>query len=461
VKDTTPIDPRLLRPLAIGLLLGVTTFAFDALSVTAAMPAVVDDIGGVSLYGAAFAAFSLAQLCSLAVAGPAADRHGPRPVLGLGLGLFAAGLVVAGAAQTMALVVAGRTVQGLGAGTIGSTVYVVIGRAFPPERRPRMFALMSAAWVIPGLLAPGAAGAIADHASWRLVFLGLLPFPAVAAALALPSLRQLGPATPERAGDGVIRQRAGLALRAALGVGLLLVALDQPRPSTVVAGAAAGFALLVPPALRLLPPGTWRALPVLPALVATRLVANWAFFGTDSFVPFVLTEVRGRSTSVAGLALTIGSVSWAAAAWVEARVAATTADRTSVRVGGVLLGAGIAVTASAAWPAVPLVVPFAGPALTGFGMGLLFNTTSVAALAEAPAGDEGEVSSALQLADALGVALSTGLGGAAVALGTRSGWQPASTAKVVFTITGLAVVPPVLAAGRLRRHPAPAAVPAD
>jgi len=135
------------RALAIGLVLAVTTYAFDELSVIAAMPKVVDDLGGVSLYGAAFSAFTLAMLLSLSVAGSMSDRHGPRPVLVAGLSMFIAGLVIGGAAPSMPIVVVGRAVQGLAGGTIGSIAYVAIGRAFPEERRAAMFALLSGALI--------------------------------------------------------------------------------------------------------------------------------------------------------------------------------------------------------------------------------------------------------------------------------------------------------------------------
>ena len=65
------------RALAIGLVLAVTTYAFDELSIIAAMPKIVEDLGGVNLYGAAFSAFTLAMLLSLSVAGSIADRRGP------------------------------------------------------------------------------------------------------------------------------------------------------------------------------------------------------------------------------------------------------------------------------------------------------------------------------------------------------------------------------------------------
>src|SRR5690606_26460314 len=101
---------------------------------------------------------------------------------------FAIGLVVAGFSGSMAVLVIGRLLQGLGAGLVPAVAYTAIARALPARLRPRMFALLSTAWVVPGLLGPAGAAA-GDHAlSWRWVFLGLLPRVAVAAALAVPAL---------------------------------------------------------------------------------------------------------------------------------------------------------------------------------------------------------------------------------------------------------------------------------
>lgn len=75
----------------------------------------------------------------------------------------------------MAVLVAARFVQGLGAGTIQPIAYVAIGRSLPEALRPRMFATLSTAWVLPGIAGPAIAGAVGDSIGWRYVFLGLLP----------------------------------------------------------------------------------------------------------------------------------------------------------------------------------------------------------------------------------------------------------------------------------------------
>lgn len=429
-------------------MLAVTTFAFDSLSITAAMPAIVDDLGGVSLYGAAFSGFMLANIFSLVVSGSQADRHGPGPVLSVGLACFVAGLVIGGTAVTMPIVVLGRVVQGLGGGAIGSSAYVVIARGFPPDMRARMFAVLSAAWIVPALVAPGAAGALAEHASWRLVFLGLLPFPLVAGALALPAMGGLlavdgGEGTPP------IRPRVVAALRLSVGTAVVVAGTQVealvPAAGLVVAGIAVG----APPLGTLLPPGTLRALPVLPALVASRAALTWAFFGADAFVPLAITDVRGRGTLLAGLALTTSSLAWSATAWVQARISPRLTTRAMTRLGVGFVGLGLLISPLVLLQEMPIAIVFVGWSIAGAGMGFAYNATSVAAMDESPAGREGATGSSVQVADALGIALCTGIAGAIVGFGERTGWATSSALVPVFAITFAGAVGSFVAASRL------------
>ncbi len=76
----------------------------------------------------------------------------------VGLILFAIGLPVGGLAPSMLVLVAARFVQGLGAGTLQPIAYVAIGRTLPEALRPRMFAVLSTAWVLPGVIGTGHRG---------------------------------------------------------------------------------------------------------------------------------------------------------------------------------------------------------------------------------------------------------------------------------------------------------------
>ena len=177
-EPITPWSPAL-RMLTLGALVTIVAGAFEALAVATVMPRTVDDLGGLHYYGWAFSAYLLANIVGLTVAGAESDRSGPgRPYLA-GILCFGAGLLIAGLAPAMLVLIIGRAVQGFGGGLFNSAIYVVVGRAYPESAKPKMLALMSSAWVMPGLIGPAFAGIIADHFNWRAVFLGMLAIFAV------------------------------------------------------------------------------------------------------------------------------------------------------------------------------------------------------------------------------------------------------------------------------------------
>ena len=98
-----------------------------------------------------------------------ADARGPTAGMIAGTAAFVLGLAVSGAAGSMSTVVAGRALQGLGSGAISAIGYAAIARAYPVETRPRMLALLSSAWVVPGLVGPAIAfGTFDQETGWTL-----------------------------------------------------------------------------------------------------------------------------------------------------------------------------------------------------------------------------------------------------------------------------------------------------
>jgi MFS family permease len=438
------------RALTTGLVSTVTLVAFEALAVSTAMPVVARELGGLELYGWVFSAFFLGSLIGIVMSGGLIDRGGLlAPFLG-GLGLFAVGLAVGGLAPSMEVLVAARFVQGLGAGAIPPIAYVAIGRALPESLRPRMFATLSTAWVVPGLVGPAIAGFIAEALDWRLVFLGLIPILAVAAMLTITGLRSGVPASrpsvdseEHRAASASFR-RLPLALLVAAGGGLVVAGLSASQTTLLVAGTVAGLVIAVPAFRRLTPPGTLVAREGLPAAVLLRGALTFAFFAADAYVPLALVEVRGTSPTEAGLALTAATLSWTTGAWIQARRIGLLGARRFVRAGFAVVALGTVAFMAVLSPVVPIPLGVLAWAVTGLGMGFAYSPLSIIVLSEAPAGAEGAATAGLQLSDVLGTALGTGVGGALVAAGERAGDTAlglvgAFIVAVVVAIVGLTI----------------------
>jgi len=435
------------RALTTGLVLSITFVASEALAVVTVMPVAAHELGGLSLYGWVFSGFMLGSVLGIVLAGRAADRRGPAVPFVAGLALFGSGLVVAGLAPAMGVLVAGRVLQGIGAGAVPSVAYAAIGRSLPGPLRARMMAVLSTAWVLPGLAGPVLAAEVARAFGWRWVFLGLLPVVAIAGSIAVPALIRLGP--PAAPGTG--EHRLIDALRTAAGATLLLAGLTLAAGSgQVLAGCAlilASAAAGLPALRRLLPPGTLTARPGLPATILARGLLTFTFFGADAYVTLAVTAIRHRSPTFAGLAVTGATLSWTAGAWVQARLNDTWEGRRLVRTGVVIVLAGIAGMAVALRPAVPAWAAVAAWTVGGLGMGLAYAPISLMMLRKAPPGQEGQTSASLNLADVLGTAIGIGVGGAAVAAGAGS--QLSLGITVAFAAAAAAGVIALLVSHRL------------
>src|SRR6266550_3460575 len=126
------------------------------------------------------------------------ERARPAPVRGIALGAFALGLVIASVAPSMAVVVAGRFVQGCGGGALYVVSVAAIAKAYPESLRPRVFALLTSMWILPGVIGPPIGALIASTIGWRWAF--VLPVPVVALCLAmiLPPMKEIPPEAEQR-----------------------------------------------------------------------------------------------------------------------------------------------------------------------------------------------------------------------------------------------------------------------
>jgi MFS family permease len=404
------------RALTTGLVLTITFVASEALAVVTVMPVVAKDLGGLSLYGWVFSGFMLGSVVGIVAAGREADRRGPAVPFVAGVVLFGSGLAIAGLAPSMPVLVAGRILQGVGAGAVPAVAYATIGRSLPEALRARMMAVLSTAWVAPGLAGPAVSAEVARLFGWRWVFLGLLPVVAVAGGIAIPALIRLGPPAASQAKE----HRFTDGLRTAAGATMVLAGLSLAAGSGAIPAGlaliAAGGLVGLPALRRLVPPGTLAGWPGLPATIASRGLLTFTFFGADAYVTLTVTALRHRSPVVAGIAVTGATVAWTAGAWMQARLSGSWEGRRLVRAGLAVVLAGIAgMMVLVLVPSVPVAEGLAAWTVAGLGMGLAYAPLSLMMLQKALPGHEGQASASLNLADVLGTAIGIGAGGAAVA----------------------------------------------
>ncbi|WP_369192363.1 MFS transporter [Streptomyces sp. R08] len=463
---TTPADPHATEPDGHGLLsrphrsrtlavaVAFALVAFAGLALGTVMPVAVQALDGLSLYAVAFGGYLTASLAGTVAAGGWADRQGPAaPLYASGM-CFAAGSVLSGAAQSMPVFIAGRLLQGLGGGALTVVLYVVVGRGYPAALRPRVFSLVTACWILPSMIGPAIAGAVAEHLSWRWVFHGIAAFSLCTLALLRRPLSALAAQDAPAQESGPTR--VGPAIAVAVGAGVLQYACSRPSPQTAVLSGAALLAVAAGLS-QLLPTGTLRARRGIPSLVLLRGVAAAAYFALESYVPLFLVKAHHWTPTAAGSSLTCASLAWAAASWLQGR---PTMSLTRVRVvwlGAVTHAAGAMLTLAGAVCALPVVAP-AGFVVAAFGMGLLLPGVGILTLDQSPPDLQGAHTAALQLADSLCSVLLIGLCGALFNTPPTTG-SPGTTAfTAVFTA---AVAATVLACLIARRIGGPAPKEAD
>ena len=345
------------RAATAGALAMISLLAFEAMAVATAMPAIAAALDGMDRYALAFGALTAASMLGLLLAGRWCDRRGPLPVTRLGLAVFTAGLLLAGASGSMTLLLLGRLVQGLGSGLLGVALYVGMGRLVPPALHPRLFAGFAAAWVLPALIGPPAAALVVEHLGWRSVFLAVAALMPLVAWLLLPAFGRLPPpAAPAPHAGGS--------------------ALDLARRVLVAA-------------------------PGLPAVLALRGLLAAAFAAAEAFIPLYLHREAGWSLARSGAVLTAGALLWSVGSAWQARLQDEVLRRRGLAVGFGLLSAGLAVVMLPMLGLLPAIALVPGWALAGLGIGVAFPMLSVLTLRLSAPAEQGRSASALQLCDAL------------------------------------------------------------
>ncbi|MEU4519558.1 MFS transporter [Amycolatopsis sp. NPDC024027] len=423
------------RLTTIALLLVVTLVAFESMGVATAMPTLVADLHGLSLYSWPFTIFLISSVVATVLSGRIGDRRGPAPALLAGPMLFAAGLVVAGTASGMPTLLLGRALQGFGAGLLLVSVSLLIALTFTDHERPVIYAANAAAWVLPAVIGPSVAGVVTASVGWRWVFLGLVPLVAVGVLMLVVVVRRLPAHEPATGGR---RASVPQAIIAALGVAALTWAAQHQ--SLVALGYGTVGLIALGYALRtLLPSGTLTSRPGLPTVIASRALIAGAYAGMEAYLPLTMSAVHGYSPALAGLPLTITALGWSAASAAQGRYLDWSREA-SLRTGFWLVAAGLVGFGLVSQPWFPGWVAFVACAVGGAGMGIAMPAISVLLLRYSPEGERGFNTSAMQLADWVGSALLIGLGGVLLgAVGSVFNPSPAMTLLTV-ALVALAVV---------------------
>jgi EmrB/QacA subfamily drug resistance transporter len=412
-----------------GILLSLFLSSMEGTVVATAMPTIVAQLGGLSIYSWVFSIFLLTSTTTVPIYGKLSDLYGRKLVYTVSMLLFLAGSVLCGFARTMEQLVIFRAVQGIGAGGVLPMAFTIIGQLFTFEERARLQGLFSGVWGVSAVIGPLIGGFLVDRVSWQWVFY-INIFPGLlAVGLVWGAWKEV-----TRASTGKVSMDIAGAVFLTLGVFALLLGLTELGTPTGWAALAAGAALFA----GLVWAERRAADPILPLpLFRDRLfvvsilhgvLAGWAMFGSLNFIPLFVQAVLGTSATQAGITLTPMSLSWTLASILGSNLLLRMGYRTLSVIGMVLLTAGafLMSTISQGTSQI-LIMVYVG--LMGVGMGFSIPAFLIAVQSSVPRRDLGAATSTLQFSRSIGGTLGVSVLGAFLsarlaALLTAGGFDP-------------------------------------
>jgi EmrB/QacA subfamily drug resistance transporter len=289
-----------------GLVLAMLLAALDSMIVSTALPRIVSELGGLERVAWVVTAYLLAQTIVTPIYGKLGDLYGRKIVLQSAIVIFLIGSVLCGLSRSMMQLVVFRAIQGLGGGGLNVTTQAVVGDIVPARERGRYQGIFGAVFGLASIAGPLLGGYFTTHLTWRWIFYVNLPFGALALAVIAATL----PANPRRVRHAI--DYAGAALLATVLSSIILVTdlggTTVPWSSPIVFGLAALAAVTLAVFIvveRRSPE------PVLPlrlfakrAFTVTSLVGfvvGFALFGSVTYFPLYLQEVKGVSPTSSGL----------------------------------------------------------------------------------------------------------------------------------------------------------------
>ncbi len=154
--------------------------AVDQTLLATATPAIAKSLGGLADTSWIAIAYLLSSACVVPVYGRLADQRGRRDMLLVAVGIFSAGSLACGVAQSLPQLIAARVLQGLGGAGLMTMAQALIGELIVPRERVRFQAYFAMVFTLASVSGPVLGGLVVSHASWRWLFFVNLPLAAIA-----------------------------------------------------------------------------------------------------------------------------------------------------------------------------------------------------------------------------------------------------------------------------------------
>ncbi len=413
------LTPKARLSIIFATLLALFLGAIDTLAMSAAMPTIVSELGGLHLYSWVFSSYMLARAVSLPIFGKLCDLFPNRMLFSISILIFLAGSVFAGVSVSMVQLTASRAIQGIGAGGVFALTYIVLSDISVAEKRGKMMSVASFVWGLASVLGPSFGGFMVSIASWRWIFFINLPL----GGLSLLGLRLFLTETREKRSGARIDYRGALFLSTAI-LSLLGAFLLAGRNYAWFSLEILGLFLLFAASFSAFYAAERRAPePILPIDFfrikgfslgnGAVFFSSVAIFCLSAYAPLFIQGALGHTPMELGAAMVSLSLGWSMGALLCGQMVHRFRERPSAILGGCFLiaGAAMAVTFSSETSLLTCSVALG---LAGVGMGFVSISTLLIVQNSVGATHLGVATSSHQFTRSLGGTIGIGVCGGLV-----------------------------------------------
>lgn len=397
--------------------------ALDSLIMSAAMPTIVADLGGLAQYAWVYSAYFLFRAISLPVFGKLSDLYGPKKLFLFSIFLFLISSAAAGSAQSMGFLIFCRVFQGIGAGGNFAFVYIVLSEVAPPGRRAKTLSLASSVWGISSVIGPTLGGFIVTYSSWRWIFYLNIPL-GVLSMLGIGLFLKQSPKTLSQRPKLDLK---GIFLFSGFILGLLTAFIVGGReiPWLSIPMLVLGVTTLMLGALFVFtekraenPMIDLRFFRIRNFTLGNGAIffASFTIFAFFAYVPLYIQGSLGLSPMQVGLAMVSLSLGWSGGAMLFGRVSRSGSEKTWAVAGGGILTAGSLATLGFHIETT-MVECFLIFLVVGVGIGFVSLSTFIIIQNSAEEKDLGIVSTLHQFSRSLGGTVGVGICGGFVTTG--------------------------------------------
>lgn len=412
------LDQRSVVLVFAGLMIAMIAGSLDQTIVSTALPTIVGELGGVDHMLWVTTGYVLTSTIVMPIYGKVGDLIGRKPLFIGALCLFLAGSMLCGMAVSMAGLVAGRAVQGLGGGGLIVLSQAIVADVVPARKRALYLNIMGIGWAVPMLVGPLLGGLFTDHLSWRWAFWINVPMALLSIAAALAFL----PKPTYRASLASFDLRGTLAIAAAVCTLTLATswggvdyAWNSPQIIGLIAATVVFAVLFVLAEKRakapLMPLSLFRNRNFVLATVA-GFVTLFAMMAAMSYLPMYFQIAHGMSATMAGYMEVPMSVAYFIASLIIGALIAKRGKYKAFMVASfvIVTAAGLTLTTLSAETSPYLAVAYLG--VMGFGMGMSFEVLVLIVQNEFPAAIVGTATSATNFFREIGTTLGSSVAGA-------------------------------------------------